>query len=102
MIKLIFPPPWDTFTAYASIPVLLADLKSRGIEAKALDLNLQMVKQLLTSANLAEAYQKLTAMDVSEYPQDAQGIYRYLDSKAEFIIENIEGSKSRQIGRAHV
>ncbi|MDT3697977.1 MAG: radical SAM protein [Thermincola sp.] len=95
MIKLIFPPPWDTFTAYASIPVLLADLKSRGIEAKALDLNLQMVKQLLTSANLAEAYQKLTAMDVSEYPQDAQGIYRYLDSKAEFIIENIEGSKSR-------
>lgn len=95
MIRLVFPPPWDTFTAYASIPVLLTDLNSRGIEAEGLDLNLKLINTLLTPQNLLNASSRLSEINLDSLPESAKSIFRYLKDRSEFAVNNIEESLNR-------
>ncbi len=95
MIKLVFPPPWDTFTTYTSVPVLLKDLKDKGIEAQGLDLNLQIIKRLLTKTRLEEAYEHFMQLDISLFPPENVSTYNHIKRNADFIIDNIEATKDR-------
>ena len=56
---LIFPPLWTIEMPYLSIPSLLAQLKKNGIDAKALDLNIDYFNYILTEDYINKTIEKL-------------------------------------------
>jgi radical SAM superfamily enzyme YgiQ (UPF0313 family) len=47
-VLLLFPPRWDAFAPYLSIPQLAACLRSHGVPVKGSDLNLQLLRWMLS------------------------------------------------------
>jgi anaerobic magnesium-protoporphyrin IX monomethyl ester cyclase len=94
MLTLFFPPPWDSFTPYASLPVLLRDLATRGVPARGVDLNFHIMDRLLTPKRLLAARQRL-AEHVPEMPNEAEPIITEALFEADETIGKIESAKAR-------
>jgi len=58
-ILLIFPPQWDPFIPYLSLPHLKAYMESKGYEVKQRDLNIESYHLLLEKDILRHSLEKV-------------------------------------------
>lgn len=57
-ILLVQPPQWYPVSPHLAVPLLTAQLKRAGFDAKALDLNVKFFNRILTNSHLAKADEK--------------------------------------------
>ncbi|MBR4765674.1 MAG: radical SAM protein [Clostridia bacterium] len=65
---IVFPPQWCPSNPYPSVPTLLGCLKSAGIPAEGLDLNIRFYNSILSSSFVSESYKKACKKGVMGLP----------------------------------
>ena len=58
-VLLIFPPLWEPYRPYLSLPSLSAYLRSKGVDAVQKDFNIEAYNLLLSKGNLESVWEFL-------------------------------------------
>ncbi len=93
-ISLLYPPQWTPNSPYLALPLLCAQLKKHGYQARVRDLNIEFYNSILTKVNLEERLAQAKAifkeLDISvksRYPDAQQNFNSYTVAEQTMLLK---------------
>ena len=92
---LVFPPLWNNFYPYLSLPVLKASLNEKGYEVNQWDINAALNKEFVKKSFLENCRDRIKARLESINPEENSKDYRELEKQfllSKFVVDEINES----------
>ena len=94
-VLVVYPPLIFPNNVYAAIPILLGQLINRGIDADALDLNVEFLKDILSVENIKQTKKKIERMyDENPDNREFREAVEYFLQQDNIINEIIKNNKN--------